>query len=571
MSARRLATLLALVAAPVAFACAIGGRAQQEGALDRELRIGLPTAADSPSVARERRFPHAAHAGLFPTCVGCHEGVVTGAAAKRFPEPASCNGCHDGSPVPRVEWAGPTPAPSNLRFSHVEHAREVQADSQRAGAGAVDSAFQCQACHGQEGDVRFLAVARARPARCLECHAHEAPAHLDPRADCRTCHVPLVQATALSAQRIADFPRPPSHDAPDFLLNHAPGDERAVASCATCHAQESCARCHVNARTEPRIAALQGDARVARLVSGRAGEWPEPPSHRDRDWAWAHGDDAARDTKSCATCHAQPSCRACHIGTGADEVIRRLPAPGRGEPQGVRLERATSMSSFSAAGQRVRSTDAIASPTGRHYEGDVIMEPSAAAVLAGDASSGARADTVPRRHVVRVHAADYARVHGTEASARQMDCTSCHVQKFCSDCHAGEGRRRFHPANFVQRHAPEAWGREQDCASCHNTEAFCRSCHASAGLVSSGGLSSAYHTRQPGWLLQHGQAARQGLESCTTCHVQRDCMQCHSRAGWNVSPHGPGFDAERMQRRAPGTCAMCHVGNPLASPRRASP
>ena len=570
MTARRLTTLLALVAAPVAFACAIGGRAQQEGVRAREAGLAAPTAADSPWVARERRFPHAAHAGLFPTCVGCHEGVVTGATAKRFPEPASCNGCHDGSPVPRVEWAGPTPAPSNLRFSHVEHAREVRADSQRAGGVAPDSAFQCQACHGQEGDVRFLAVARARPARCLECHAHEAPAHLDARADCRTCHVPLAQATALSAQRIADFPRPPSHDAPDFLLNHAPGDERALASCATCHAQESCARCHVNARSQPRIAALQPDARVATLVSGRPGEWPEPPSHQGRDWPWAHGEDATRDIESCATCHAQPSCRACHIGPGADAVIRRLPAPDRGGAPGVRLERATSTASLRPMHRSSGAPGTGSAPTGRHYEGDVIIEQPAAAVLASVSSSGAHADTAGRR-IVRVHAADYARVHGTEASARQMDCTSCHVQKFCSDCHAGEGRRRFHQANFVQRHAPEAWGREQDCASCHNPEAFCRSCHESSGLASRGGLTSAYHTRQPGWLLQHGQAARQGLESCTTCHSQRDCMQCHSRAGWNVSPHGPGFDAEQMQRRAPGTCTTCHAGNPLARPRRASP
>ena len=134
----------------------------------------------------------------------------------------------------------------------------------------------------------------------------------------------------------------------------------------------------------------------------------------------------------------------------------------------------------------------------------------------------------------------------------------------CSDCHAGEGRRRFHPSNFVQRHPTDAWGREQDCASCHNAEVFCRGCHVSSGLASQGGLNSAYHTRQPGWLLQHGQAARQGLETCTTCHAQRDCMQCHSRAGWNVSPHGRDFDAARMQKRARGLCTACHIGDPLA-------
>lgn len=534
---RRLATLLA-IAALAATTSAVGGRSLGR----RDMHPA--------SMAREQRFPHAAHDGLFPTCVGCHQGIVSGDTNARFPQARDCTSCHDGVRVSAVVWDGPAPAPSNLRFSHVEHAPRVTADSQRTGGGSANPSLQCRACHAIEGDARFLAVERARPESCLACHAHAAPAHLDARSDCRSCHLPLARATRLSVERIGGFPRPPSHDAPDFRRRHAPADERSLASCATCHAQQSCARCHVNARSERSIAALGSDPRVATLVADRGGHWPVPESHARRDWVYEHGRDATRATASCATCHAQPSCRSCHIGAGAERVIRRLPGPDPGFSPGVQLRGAALMD--------LSLRDPGAAASGRHL-------PVVASV---GAARGARewSDTTNSR-VVRVHGAGYARTHGTEASAQALDCAGCHVQRFCSDCHAGEGRRRYHPANFVQRHAPEAWGREQDCASCHNPEAFCQSCHASTGLASSGGLRSAYHTRQPGWLLQHGQAARQGLESCTTCHAQRDCMQCHSRAGWNVSPHGRDFDAERMAKRAPGTCATCHVGDPLARRR----
>jgi hypothetical protein len=166
-----------------------------------------------------------------------------------------------------------------------------------------------------------------------------------------------------------------------------------------------------------------------------------------------------------------------------------------------------------------------------------------------------------------VHPAYFAENHGGAAAADQPRCASCHATTFCIDCHDASRTPVFHEANFIARHGVDAYARESDCAACHNTETFCRACHSGVGMRSAGRLDAAFHNAQPLWLLQHGQAARQGLESCTTCHVQTDCMQCHSRTrGWGVSPHGPDFDAEQMAKKNRIVCARCHFGDPLGNP-----
>ena len=56
-------------------------------------------------------------------------------------------------------------------------------------------------------------------------------------------------------------------------------------------------------------------------------------------------------------------------------------------------------------------------------------------------------------------------------------------------------------------------------------------------------------------------AARQGMESCSTCHQQTECLACHSaKQGWRVNPHGPDFDPERAADRSTQSCAICHTG-----------
>ena len=490
------------------------------------------SAAWAVSRADESRFPHAKHAGMFPTCIGCHEGVLDERATDRYPDAAQCAGCHDGEQAARVEWDGPRRAPSNLRFSHVEHDREADP--------GVDPALRCGRCHAQPGDTAFMAVGRERARLCLDCHEHRATAHLVDAA-CRTCHVTLAQAQALSDSAVAAFPRPPSHDRPDFVEAHDVTGPESEARCAVCHARESCARCHANAAGVPAIAALERDPRAARIVAAMPAAYPVPRSHRDPDFTLDHGREARARIETCANCHTRPSCRACHTGAGASRVIARLPEAGEGGPAGVRL----------------RGED-----PGRR------RAPAPAPDRAGG-SDGAHDGTaerlVPSQVAVRVHPAGFATTHGPAAASKQLGCEGCHVRTFCSDCHGGEGERRFHPPNFLVRHAPEAYGRMRDCASCHNTEGFCKDCHQAQGTAASGRRDAAFHTGQPLWLLQHGQAARQGLESCASCHAQRDCMQCHSTLGWGISPHGPGFDARRMARRNSQMCGACHLGGPPSS------
>jgi len=456
--------------------------------------LGLATAGAS---AQSGRFPHARHARLFLSCASCHAGVTSGDAAKVFPSPSVCARCHNDRDQRRVGWTGPAPRATNLRFSHIGHL---------AKSGEAGQAVQCTRCHATETDTSWMRVRGASAAGCVTCHAHSAPEHLAETAVCRTCHTTLADSPALTVARIAAFPKPPSHAKPGFASSHAPSGAAGVAQCATCHARESCARCHVNASRVPAIAQLAPDARVAELTRGRAAMYPTPASHAAPGFATSHGSLATSAPQTCANCHAQASCRSCHIGPSAPAVIASLPTPEPGGATGVSLTR------------------------------------------------------------VSVHAAGFLAQHKTSASAGRLDCTACHQQRECSSCHEGASSRRYHPADFMSRHAPAAYAQDQNCSTCHRTETFCRSCHLGNNIAASGARTGAAHTGQPLWLLQHGEAARRGLTGCTTCHQQRDCLRCHSSLGLKVNPHGPNFDASRVSARNKQMCATCHVTDPLAPP-----
>lgn len=493
------------------------------------------------ALARDRSdegFPHARHARLFPTCTGCHAGIATGAQAATYPDSASCAQCHDGVQQPKVPWARSSVARSNLRFDHGAHAAKPEAQ-----------ALECRSCHGVAGGP-FMNVKRAEAAECVNCHAHKATAHLaaDNAPACVTCHVPVTRATALPAERIGRFPKPPSHETRDYVQSHARDVQAAGGSCATCHSRESCARCHANVASVPSAAALGSDARVASLVRGKAGTYPVPASHRSGTFDAEHGRLAEAAGATCANCHTRPSCDACHIGPLGRATIARLPMPLPGAAQGVRIERAPTWGQATPLRERYTLTA---------FHPDTEPASSAPAVPQVSGDPGVRR--------VRPHPPGYVTHHGTEAAVAGNSCSGCHTQqRFCSDCHDGEGRRRFHPANFTARHPSDAYGREKDCALCHQPEIFCRTCHVQAGLASEGQLKTAYHTGQPLWLLNHGRAARQTLQSCTTCHTQRDCMQCHSSFGWKVNPHGRGFNALAMYSRNRLMCFRCHATDPIA-------
>jgi hypothetical protein len=158
----------------------------------------------------------------------------------------------------------------------------------------------------------------------------------------------------------------------------------------------------------------------------------------------------------------------------------------------------------------------------------------------------------------------FEREHAAIAATGPQSCSTCHEKQFCTDCHEKPIQPSYHPRNFTAQHASAAYGRRLECSSCHEVRTFCRACHIQAGMQTEGRLDPGFHDAEPLWLLRHARAARQGLESCTACHNQRDCLQCHSTLGaFRVNPHGPDFDARRAHKRNPTICFACHVNDPL--------
>ncbi len=458
-------------------------------------------------------FDHREHAKLFTSCQTCHLGAERAGAAV-FPAAKDCASCHDGERqtakgkvLERVRWTPRTgPAPSNLRFTHDRHAREV---IEKAGR---DSALACQACHVEPG-ATWMDVKHAVVASCLDCH-RLGPTHLAV-ADtaCGTCHYPLWEAKDVPEAKLALWKAPPSHDAPDFRLE---GHGRLAGpvtiggkafdvspSCATCHAREYCANCHVNAPESKVIQALGSDRRALAMKVDT--DLPEPASHKAAGFERAHGRQAQdRELRQkCMTCHTQETCLTCHLAPPA--AVRLIAARAPDRAPGVKVER--------------------------------------------------------KRPVT--HGKDFTDGHGALAAASSRSCAGCHVQEQCLSCHRPNAAAQagYHPPDFLSRHPVAAYSRETSCADCHNTSQFCQTCHVRSGLQSQGilGTRGSFHDANPTFAFSHGPAARQNLESCTSCHAERDCLVCHSaNGGRRFNPHGPGFDAARLLRKNPQMCTACH-------------
>jgi Doubled CXXCH motif (Paired_CXXCH_1) len=456
-----------------------------------------------PAAGRAQAFDHLKHAKLFPTCTVCHAGIET-AGGPVWPDSASCATCHDGTVQKRITWQVPESLRTNLRFDHARHRQYALA--RPVAAGDTARAPVCMDCHGEAG-APWMAVRPPVVGRCFACHGIQTAHFAAPDSACATCHLPLASATALRRADVAALDTPPSHHLPGFAtaaghgtLAKAPGGGVA-ASCATCHARDFCLTCHVDAPEQPVIQALARDPRATAIPAHLS----PPPSHAAADFLVRHGRRLRQEVRQCSTCHTQESCLACHRGTA-----------------------------------RV-----------------------AAALPAGSSERGAGA--VITRRPPPSHTAGFETHHAAEASAAANSCAGCHVRADCLECHrpTAASATGYHPTGWLARHPAAAYARASNCSDCHNTGSFCVSCHAQAGLRSGGLLvGSGYHDAKRFFGLGHGQAARQSLETCVGCHVERDCLTCHaSFGGRRFNPHGPGFDAARLKRKNPQMCTACHGTN----------
>lgn len=432
---------------------------------------------------------------------------------KLFP---SCASCHAGAAQPgRSLWPAPEScaachdgviekqvtwtAPPLARRSNLKFNHLAHLGKSTAKPAA------CVDCHSEVA-APWMNVREPVVSRCVACHGLQTTHLAVPDSACATCHVPLPQST-WGREEVAAIDTPPSHRAPDFgaAAGHgaqAHGPNGAVAaSCATCHAREFCLTCHVDAPEQPLIQALASDPRSTAIMVRLA----EPVSHQQVSFLSRHGRLVRAELRQCSTCHTQESCLACHAGT--PQVVAALPAraPGRGM-------------------------------------GAVIV-----------------------RHPPPSHGVQFADRHAGLAAAKPATCAGCHVRADCLECHrpTAASAPGYHPAGFLARHPVAAYARESNCGDCHNTGNFCVSCHTASGLVARAPLgASGFHDAKRFFGLGHGQAARQDLESCVGCHVERDCLTCHgSLGGRRFNPHGPGFDAARLRRKNPQMCTACHGTN----------
>lgn len=204
------------------------------------------------------------------------------------------------------------------------------------------------------------------------------------------------------------------------------------------------------------------------------------------------------------------------------------------------------------------------------------------------------------------HGSFWVKEHRLYAEKQPSNCSQCHQDSFCMDCHKGGGMERTlhtstsgvdymprsHTTDFREIHPIKALDDPKSCYRCHDAKRFCNECHSKFNPndlrilshrrgwsdleVSSGGPKhSTFNTSQcqichPNsllpkhqWSSVHAREARKNLPACQTCHPDGNvCIKCHSaKTGLKVNPHPRGWSKisgrlnEASGRR---TCVICH-------------
>ncbi len=178
---------------------------------------------------------------------------------------------------------------------------------------------------------------------------------------------------------------------------------------------------------------------------------------------------------------------------------------------------------------------------------------------------------------------DFERIHGRPAPAA-ADCSTCHTRDDCAACHlqplpdpAGElqerpqvqapgvglalGRPGSHETPyFMSAHPVLASAGPASCSGCH-TEAYCAECHDAP-------RGPSYHP--PSFALRHAASVGSQPMECSNCHnTAAFCRECHQSMGMESQGRlGPGYhDREPVwllrhataARQGLEQCASCHT------------
>ncbi len=172
------------------------------------------------------------------------------------------------------------------------------------------------------------------------------------------------------------------------------------------------------------------------------------------------------------------------------------------------------------------------------------------------------------------HDGDWTRSHRTLASRPGNNCSQCHDQHYCLDCHKGGGINadlsiytfgrdyapRSHRSDFINLHPIKALDNPQTCYRCHDQKQ-CSQCH---DRFPKGNMRIKSHLGGQNylWTSEHASEARRNLQSCQTCHPDGDvCMKCHAstaKGGSGINPHPRSFKGNNIKDRSDRACIKCH-------------
>jgi hypothetical protein len=309
----------------------------------------------------------------------------------------------------------------------------------------------------------------------------------------------------------------------------------------------------------------------------------------------------------CSACHSAAStgegalfpeagfCSACHDGSTAPAIDWTPP-----EPRASNLIFEHSLHGFGCAtchlpgGEEDLSQMAIPQPEiclGCHVPGaenHLSVEECSfchvPAVNSGLDQARITAFPAPPSHGV----ADFAVSHGPAAAAGAESCATCHDQTSCTTCHGGashvpqavldlpspgpEGPRGvpisggagagYHPAGFASEHSAAASSGQVSCTTCHS-ENTCMECH-------DGFSSPSFHPLN--FMASHGAEAYGRVSDCTSCHnSEAFCRECHLGSGikGDGSMVAPYHDDQALwvlshpqaARQDLESCVSCHRQN----------
>ena len=242
------------------------------------------------------------------SCATCHSRDLCLACHVNAPEVAPIGALELDPRVPPYTKGPPTPSghgePDFLRA----HGRQVRRGD--ASCASCHTRESCTTCHQASPPATPFAMADAGPGRALGAHVtrrpptshtpefregHAALANARPTS-CESCH---LRATCLTCHR-PDVAQARGYHPTAYLTRHPSDAYARSANCTDCHnPAQFCQSCHQQAGL---------------VASGRLGRLGYHDAFRG--FSLGHGQAARQSLETCAGCHAERDCTACHSSVG---------------------------------------------------------------------------------------------------------------------------------------------------------------------------------------------------------------------------------------------------------------